>query len=180
MQQPSRIINRGLLRYVEGDATIPRGGGHRILMHICNDAGKWGAGFVLALSKRYQQPESKYRLWYRSQSDGRVPFKLGEIQMVELQSDFTVANMIAQHGCGPLYTEEGDVVPPIRYEELKKCLAKVAKEAKDRNSSVHAPRIGAGLSGGDWSVIENLIKEELIDCGINVTIYDLPVAVSSK
>lgn len=173
MQQPSKIINRGLLRYVKGDATIPRGGAHRILMHICNDVGGWGRGFVVALAKRYPKTEQQYRIWYRAQIDGRTPFKLGEVQMVELQSDLAVANMIAQHDTKPEVSNDGKVTPPIRYEALKNCLGKVAKEAKDRNSSVHAPRLGAGLSGGDWAEIEKLIKEVLIDRGINVTIYDL-------
>lgn len=173
MQQPSKILNRGLLRYVKGDATIPRGGSHRILVHICNDVGAWGAGFVLALSKRYPKTEQQYRIWFRSKTDGRLPFKLGEIQMVELQSDLAVANMIAQSGLKHEADKDGKTIPPIRYDALKNCLEKVAKEAKDRNSSVHGPRLGAGLAGGDWNEIEKLLKETLIDRGINVTIYDL-------
>jgi hypothetical protein len=34
--------------------------------------------------------------------------------------------------------------------------------------------MGAGLAGGDWSVIEKMIQEELCDWGIPVTVYDLP------
>lgn len=172
MQQPSKIFNRGLLRYVKGDATIPRGGAHRILMHVCNDIGGWGRGFVVALAKRYPKTEQQYRVWFRSQTDGRTPFKLGEIQMVELQSDLAVANMIAQHDIKAETDKDGKVIPPIRYDAFKSCLEKVAKEAKDRNSSVHAPRLGAGLAGGDWAEIEKIINETLIDRGINVTIYD--------
>ena len=41
-----------MLRYVTGDATVPQGGGPKILVHLCNDAGGWGAGFVLAVSRR--------------------------------------------------------------------------------------------------------------------------------
>lgn len=169
MQQPSRIFNLGLLRIVEGDATLPRGGGHRMIIHCCNDEGKWGRGFVLALSKRWAKPEQEYRIWYRSQGEGRNKFKLGEIQIVDIQSELAVVNMIGQHGCYP--DENG--TPPVRYDALKSCLEKVAKEAKDRSSSIHCPRLGAGLAGGDWNKIEELIKETLINKGINVTVYDL-------
>lgn len=169
MELPSKIINRGLLKYVEGDATITRGGGHRLLIHICNDVGGWGRGFVLVLSKRWKKPEQEYRVWYRSQGEGRVKFQLGEIQTVEVQSDLAVVNMIAQHDI-----VTNNEVPPIRYDALRSCLEKVAKEAKDRGSSVHCPRIGCGLAGGTWPEVEPLLTEYLINKGINVTVYDLP------
>lgn len=175
MQQPSKIFNLGLLKYVTGDATLTRGGGHRLLVHIVNDVGAWGKGFVLAISKRWKKPEEQYRVWYRSQSDGRVKFALGEIQVVDVQSDLGVVNMIAQHD---LMTK--NETPPLRLDALRSCLQKVAKEAKDRNSSVHCPRMGAGLASGvskgydqnTWSQIEAVIKDELINKGINVTVYD--------
>ncbi len=37
------------------------------------------------------------------------------------------------------------------------------------------PRMGAGLAGGNWVAIEKLIRHELSDKGISVTVYDLPV-----
>lgn len=42
-------------------------------------------------------------------------------------------------------------------------------------ATVHAPRFGAGLAGGDWTIIERLIQEYLTDGTREVTIYDLPV-----
>ena len=40
------------IRYVEGDATRPLGNDPCIVVHICNDFGAWGRGFVLAISGR--------------------------------------------------------------------------------------------------------------------------------
>ena len=34
--------------YTIGDATLPAGPGPKIIVHICNDQGKWGKGFVSA------------------------------------------------------------------------------------------------------------------------------------
>lgn len=171
---------KGMLKYIDGDATMPRGGGHRMLIHVVNDIGFWGKGFVLALSKRWKKPENEYRLWYRSQGEGQNKFKLGEIQIVEIQSDLAVVNMIGQRDCYP----DANGVLPVRYDAIKSCLDKIAKEAKERNSSVHCPRFGAGLasnksSGYDensWNKIEALLKECLINKGVNVTVYDLPEA----
>jgi hypothetical protein len=40
------------IQYIAGDATAPIGDGNKIIAHVCNDIGAWGAGFVLAISKR--------------------------------------------------------------------------------------------------------------------------------
>jgi O-acetyl-ADP-ribose deacetylase (regulator of RNase III) len=49
------------LHYIVGDATSPLGDGKRIVVHVCNDIGGWGAGFVLAISRRWTAPEESYR-----------------------------------------------------------------------------------------------------------------------
>ena len=48
------------INYVIGDATAPQGEGNKIICHICNDVGGWGAGFVMALSKKWKQPVEEY------------------------------------------------------------------------------------------------------------------------
>jgi hypothetical protein len=40
------------IAYHVGDATMPVGDGPKILVHICNNIGAWGRGFVVALSRR--------------------------------------------------------------------------------------------------------------------------------
>ena len=34
------------------------------------------------------------------------------------------------------------------------------------------PRIGCGLAGGKWSVVEPLIEQQLVAAGVAVTVYD--------
>jgi O-acetyl-ADP-ribose deacetylase (regulator of RNase III) len=48
-------------------------------------------------------------------------------------------------------------VPPIRYDALEKCLKAVYKRAYALGCTVHAPRIGCVLAGGDWKYISQLI-----------------------
>ena len=164
--QPSKFGLQGRLKYVVGDATIPMSAGHRIIIHVCNDVGKFGKGFAAALGKRWKKPENEYRRWYRSQS----MFKLGEVQTINVQSDTMIVNMIAQHDIKP----DEDGTPPIRYDALKKCLSQVGELAQDQGSSIHAGRFGAGNAGGNWEEIEKLIIQELVMRGLKVIIYDLP------
>lgn len=134
-------------------------------MHVCNNLGGWGAGFVLALSKRWKLPEQEYRKWHA----GKKNFNLGEVQFVFVQTDITIANMLAQHGF-----RFNDADPPaVDTKNLESCLEKVYQHAVENSSTVHAPRIASGLAGLPWNEVEPLIKKHLIEKGIDVTIYDL-------
>lgn len=154
------------INYIVGDATAPIGDGPKIIVHVCNDIGSWGRGFVVALSKRWPEPELRYRAWCRG--DKSIPFALGEVQLVQVSENLWVANMIAQRDVRVL---EG--VPPIRCEAMRTGLKRVAAEARGLNASVHMPRIGCGLAGGKWEEVGKIVEEELLNNGVAVTVYDL-------
>lgn len=152
------------IEYIQGDATSPVGTGTKIIVHICNDTGGWGRGFVLALSSRWKAPEQSYREWYTSD----LNFELGQVQFVSVEDDLWVANMLGQHKIRK--DEKGN--PPIRYRAVKQCLAALAEKALELNASVHMPRIGCGLAGGKWKKIESLVEQTLLSQGVSVTVYD--------
>lgn len=107
-----------MIEYVKGDATQPPGDGPRVIVHVCNDVGGWGKGFVMALSRRWKAPEQRYRAWYRGEAEGAPPFELGRVQFVQVEPALWVANIIGQKG---LYPSKG--TPPIRYEAVRSGLA---------------------------------------------------------
>ncbi|HEX5505541.1 MAG TPA: hypothetical protein VFW96_23180 [Thermomicrobiales bacterium] len=154
------------IAYVVGDATRPEGEGPRVVVHVCNDIGAWGKGFVLALSARWPAAEARYRAWARGAED--APFALGQVQFVEVAPDLWVANLIGQRD---IRRRGGE--PPIRYDAVRAGLARVAAFAQAHGATVHMPRIGAGLAGGDWAVISSIIADELTAKEIAVTVYDL-------
>ena len=92
---------------------------------------------------------------------------MGAIQVVQVEEAIWIANMVAQHGYRR--TSEG---PPIRYDAVRACLADLADRASRLGASVHMPRIGCGLAGGDWAEIEPLISETLCAAGLDVVVYD--------
>lgn len=151
------------IHYLKGDATAPIGTGQKSIVHICNDIGAWGAGFVLALSKKWPQPEAQYRAWSKEKTN----FTLGYVQPVRVSEDITVINMIGQKGIRSFQNEI-----PLRYDALETCLTKVAGYCKQKNMSVHMPRIGCGLAGGDWDKVEAIINKTLISNGLEVYVYD--------
>ena len=152
--------------YAVGDATAPVAQGSKIIVHVCNDIGAWGRGFVLALSRRWPEPEARYLAWHRGEVN--TPFELGQVQFVQVTQDTWVANLIGQHG---IRTSSG--LPPIRYDSIRAGLRRVCAEAKRLRASIHMPRIGCGLAGGTWEEVSVLLEEELVVHGLAVTVYDL-------
>src|SRR5690606_39335667 len=94
------------IHYVKGDATQPLTQGNKVIVHVCNDVGGWGKGFVLALSKHWPEPEAHYREWYAGR--GGNDFALGAVQLVRVAPEVWVANLIGQEGLHPVRG-----VPPI-------------------------------------------------------------------
>jgi len=150
------------INYISGDATAPVGNGTKVIVHICNDIGAWGAGFVLAISKKWKEPEEHYRALEK--------YTLGDVHFIRVEPDIIVVNMIAQHGIG----RDAAGPPPIRYDALKKALEKVDEYCWMNSTvmphSIHMPRIGCGLAGGRWELVEETIQMA-VECP--VTVYDI-------
>lgn len=125
----------------EGDVTTARKG---MVIHVCNDAGGWGAGVSGAIGKKWPQA----RQFYKSQTE----YTLGK-NLVVIVGDVIVVNMIAQRG----YAKKDRPVA-LDYEALQTCLDDVVDIAHLLGVSlIHMPKIGAGLSGGDWGQIEEML-----------------------
>lgn len=155
----------GIVNYIKGDATNPKTDGNKIIVHVCNDIGVWGKGFVMAISKRWKTPELKYKEWFKTQDN----FSLGQTQFVKVAADLWIANLIGQHR---IYKDENGN-PPIRYDSLAKGLDTVSIFAIEYKATVHLPRIGCGLAGGTWDKVEPLIQQSFVENGIETFVYDL-------
>ncbi len=158
------------IKYVKGDATQPEGVGMRLVIHCCNNRGQMGSGVALAIAKKWRGARDRYIQWYTEiQTDVKkaVMLPLGMVQFVTVESHIVVGNMIGQNG-----TISKENPTPIDYAAIRSCLGKVRQYVGLTKASVHAPKFGAGLAGGNWETIEKIIQEELSVHSIPVTIYE--------
>ena len=151
------------IRYVTGDALSPvrqKPGAPIVIPHVCNNVGAFGAGFALAVARKYPVAKASYQTMDR--------LDLGAVRVfpVDPGNGMWIANMIAQDG---LPSAKRRVV--IDYDALADCLFQVAAECADLGAEVHMPRIGCGLAGGRWERVEAIIQQTLIHNRIPVTIY---------
>ena len=177
-------MDKGIYTVVKGDATKPQTLDHRVLVaHVCNTLGAFGAGFVLAITKAWgYRVKDKYQAQI-STSDEKGEEKLGKVSYIlctqapsgaVLKPQIVVANMIAQES-----TVNRDNPRPLKYNALARCMDDVARivlksqnENKCRIDSIHCPKFGSDLSGGDWAFIKELINDCWLVKGINVTVYE--------
>lgn len=173
-----------MITYLKGDATYPElvtPEKNNLIVHIVNDIGGWGAGFVLALSKRWTTPEYHYRANWKMRN-------LGDIDIIQVQKNIAVVNLFGQHGIRPSrpktagptifsldttnVKQSSQVVQPVRYDAIRIGLRRLSHRLRLRQDvAVHMPKIGCGLAGGDWTIVSQIIEEEL--AGVKVYVYEL-------
>lgn len=166
-----------MITYQVGDATIPDIEGPLVIAHICNDVGRFGAGFAQAVAKRYPTARHMYLNWYDGVS--RITGKAMELGAVQwcpvgrdigrMAGDRWVVNMVAQHG-----TRSKTNPRPLDLDALTACLRNLNQSSyvSELDVPIVMPRIGTGLAGGTWDEIEPIIAEQLTYQDVRV--YDLP------
>ena len=134
-----------------------------VIAHGCNCFCTMGAGIAVQMAKTFGCDK------FNKESDlfkGNIN-KLGTIDF-QKHNDLYVVNAYTQYMYGRNHVD-GDI-EPLDYDALTLCLRKMNHIFKDRH--IGLPQIGCGLAGGDWHIVQEIIKEELVDCNVTVVIYD--------
>lgn len=118
--------------------------------HVCNNAGAWGAGFVVPLGTTF--PVAKY--WYESLK----AYPLGFTQFVRYGDKLVIANMIAQDNIAavtPLSMPNRVVWKSLDRTLIQAFLFCQSEEIEE----LWLPRIGAGIGGAHWEDVEAAIED---------------------
>lgn len=162
-----QAIHGASITYIRGDATSPRGSGKKLVVHVVNDTAlNWGGGgFAAAVRRKWPAAHDSFT---NQVTANRASLRLGNVVAHTVAADLTVASVVAQRGYG------FSAKPRVRYGALREGLVNVSNIAKHSGASIHMPRIGTGLAGGAWPVVEEIVREVLIGAGVPVFVYDLP------
>ena len=117
-----------------------------IICHGCNARGKMGSGVAKIIRERF--PEAYHYYTHEHQEFG---LKLGEIYCIETNEKIII-NAITQAGYGY------DGKQYTSYKAIESCVRQMSK--KYHGQRIAMPMIGAGLGGGDWDVISQIIEED--------------------
>lgn len=155
------------IKYIKGDATEPIiiGDKYSVICHCCNALGAWGKGFVVPLGQKYPIAREKYLKFIKMTKEEN---RLGSVSFAKATDNIIVANIIGQYN---IYPKDGKI--PLDYEALEKGFRSVIEMFQTNNIplTVHMPKIGCGLAGGDWNRVEEIIKNTFINSNIEVYVY---------
>lgn len=162
-----------------GDVTKANEPGLKVLCHIVNNVNMWGSGVVIAISNKWPHVKKEYSKWFNYTFFGDkfysnvycslLKYELGEVQFVEAEQDWIVANMMAQKTS--FYIGNKEFIP-LRYEALEECMYRVAEFCKQNNARIVCPEFGSLRAGGDWNRILQMIKDIWDkEYGLDITIY---------
>jgi O-acetyl-ADP-ribose deacetylase (regulator of RNase III) len=122
-------------------------GSEPYLAHGCNNKGVMGSGIARQIREVYPGAYDIYRNEYN-----RNGLSLGDVIFYIKHNEKTILNWITQDGYGR------DGKQYVSYEAIKDCILKTNKLVPLR-ARIAMPKIGAGLGGGDWNIIANLLQE---------------------
>jgi len=144
------------IKFITGDlSTSP----DPVIAHGCNCKGGFGSGVAGVIAKKWPKARTEYKKVYK-------PTMLGNIQTVKC-GDKVIVNMFTQLTYGR-YGKHVD------YEAVESCMIKLRTFAElELHNAISIPRIGSGLAGGDWRVIEKIIREVWNGCENTLNIYSL-------
>lgn len=137
-----------MIKYVKNDLFD---GNVDLIGHGCNCKGGFGAGIAGIMSIKH--PNARQAYIDKHRGDG---WKLGEVQFVQSNGK-TIANCATQDNFLPRDRVHAD------YNAIRACMVQVKEYAKLRNLTVGVPKIGAGLAGGNWAVIEMILNDVFQD-----------------
>uniref|UniRef100_A0A8C2AM47 Chromodomain-helicase-DNA-binding protein 1-like n=1 Tax=Cyprinus carpio TaxID=7962 RepID=A0A8C2AM47_CYPCA len=157
------------IHYVLGDVTHPQADRENaIIVHCVDDSGHWGrGGLFTALELRSDEPKKQYQL-----AGDMEDLELGNVLLFPIddkQSRLSgrdyLALIVAQQ------RDKANNLSGIRLTALDEGLKKIYRDAKQKNASVHLPRIGHSTKGFNWYGTERLIRKHLATKGISTFIY---------
>lgn len=135
------------------------------IVHGCNAQGVMGAGVAKVIRDRYPEAYKVYRDHYISATDKFLSsLPMGHICFAK-SNDKIIINAVTQH----LYGRSDKRY--VSYDAVAESFTRINRRFGGDTDQIAMPKIGAGLAGGDWNVIEAIIESELKD--IQPVVYTL-------
>jgi O-acetyl-ADP-ribose deacetylase (regulator of RNase III) len=174
-------IIKNMYQEVTGNLIKMASEGHfDVIAHGCNCHSIMGAGLAPQMAKMFGCDQFEMELWGSTiEKLGNIDwqtFVLGEhiawnlndLKNNRNEPELIVVNAYTQYNYGKNHKDGS--IRPADYEAITLCMRKMNSVFKGKR--IGLPQIGAGLAGGDWEVIKNIIQTELADCNVTIVNYD--------
>lgn len=135
-----------------------------LIVHCVNNEYKFGSGIAGAILKKWPIVKEKYL--------DKAEWSLGDIQYVKVTDKINVVNLCGQRGVGNYYE-----TAPIRYESIQDGFIQIREDLRVKNIlkevSINLGRLGCTRAKGDWSKVDQIIRQVFKDVDIEINVYTL-------
>jgi O-acetyl-ADP-ribose deacetylase (regulator of RNase III) len=143
------------MKYINGDLIqLAHQGMFDVIGHGCNCFCTMGAGLAKKMKEEF--PEITMADNRTTKGDRE---KLGTFSYVDY-GNLIVLNLYTQFDYGSPWGAD------VEYSAVRKCMEEIKEKYYGRK--IGLPMIGAGLGGGDWNIISEIIEDELGDEDVTI------------
>ena len=132
-----------------------------VIVHGCNCFGVMDGGIAKRIKSIFPEAYAVDRLTRRADIE-----KLGDYSVVKIirgEVNFYLVNAYTQYD----YQDAQKI--HVSYNAIQKVFEKISHDFN--GFSIAYPKIGAGLGGGDWNVIKEIINKSLVNQNHTLVIY---------
>lgn len=152
------------IQYVEGELiNLIESGEYDVVVHGANCFCTMGAGVAKVLRQRFP---SIYRVDLTTVKGDRK--KLGTLSLAQVRVEKKRRIMLVNAYTQYAYSSR---VKQIDYEAVRRCFAKINSFFTNRALRFLMPKIGAGLAGGDWNKISEIVEQEMKGRDVTVVVW---------
>lgn len=148
------VVNSSGLEYINGDLLASD---EFYIMHGCNNQGFMESGIAAQIKKKYPVAYEEYRRHHEL-----TGLRLGSFHLVDVNPGRRVINAITQ--------TQGGI--PVSYDAINQIFTDLNTVNLNPHKRIAIPRIGAGVAGGSWDIIESIIKTRAVKYEVCVYVYD--------
>lgn len=160
-------VGKSSITYVNGDLFSSP---DRMIAHGCNAQGVMGSGVAKIIRDKFPGAFDLYRKEFETNG-----LCLGQVVMFKTGDKF-IANLITQDKYGG-FNADGSRVVNVDYQACHNAFEYMISYAAQRGiRGISIPKIGAGLGGGDWNLVEESLKNALSlfpHLSMNITVWEI-------
>ncbi|MFW6226065.1 MAG: macro domain-containing protein [bacterium] len=152
------------MKEIKGDLIkLARQGNFDMIVHGCNCFCRMGSGIAKQVAVEIPDAVRADKLTKPGDINKLGNYTTGVIFDYENNPISIIYNCYTQYGHNPKDK-------PFIYEALTLCLRKINHTNKGK--TIGLPLIGAGLAGGKWDIIKEIIRTELKDMDVTIVHFE--------
>jgi O-acetyl-ADP-ribose deacetylase (regulator of RNase III) len=150
LESPADDLLGDIMKTVNGNLIdMAFEGAFDVIVHGCNCFCTMKRGIAKEITERCPEAEKVDKITVTGDRS-----KLGKITAANIGDKFTVVNAYTQYHWA---RQSGEVA--VQYDAVRSCFKNIKNLCNGKR--IGYPKIGAGLAGGDWDRISEIIEEEL-------------------